>query len=138
MSWYPELAFLGELGSDDDKVYWLLLFMVFYLPLTIWLSLVLTVLGLSVWSLSLVSLGCCRSPGRSVALALADFLGEHQNVGWASDCEFFRDHTHQRSVILGAAYILGSLQAVGSVAQDKAYLLGSLQTLGSSEEQSGL
>jgi hypothetical protein len=61
---YPELAVAGELGSDDPIVYWLLLLMVLHLPLAIWLSLVLTGLGVSVWSLSPVSLGCYRSPGR--------------------------------------------------------------------------
>jgi hypothetical protein len=44
------------------------------LDLTILLSLVFVGLGDSVWNLPLLSLGCFRSPGRPVALALADFL----------------------------------------------------------------
>jgi hypothetical protein len=52
----------------------IVLLMVLYLPLTIWLSLVLAGLGVSVWCLPLVSLDCCQSPGRPVALAPADLL----------------------------------------------------------------
>ena len=55
--------------------------MVLLLPLTIWLSLVLISLGVSVWSLPPVSLGCCRSPEKLVALAVADLLGSLQIVG---------------------------------------------------------
>ena len=65
---------VGESGSDDAHVYWLLLLKVLCLPLTIWLSLVFAGLGDSVWSLPLLSLGCFRSPGRPVALALVDHL----------------------------------------------------------------
>ena len=41
--------------------------MVLHLPLAIWLSLVFAGLGDSVWSLSLLSLGCFRSPGKPAA-----------------------------------------------------------------------
>ena len=34
------LAVVGELGSDDAHVYWLLLLMVLCLPFSIWISLV--------------------------------------------------------------------------------------------------
>ena len=78
---YPGLAVVGKLGSDDGKVYWLLLLIVLHLPLTIWLSLVLAGLGVSVLCLPLVSLGCCWTPGRSVTLAVADFLWGLQTVG---------------------------------------------------------
>lgn len=69
---YPGLAVVGELGSDDAKLYWLLLLMVLSLPLAIWLSLMLA--GLSVWSLPPMSLCCCRSPSRPVALAVVNLL----------------------------------------------------------------
>ena len=64
---YLGLAVVGELDSDDAHIYWLLLLMVLHLPLTIWISLVFVGLGDFVWSLSLLSLGCFRSPSRSVA-----------------------------------------------------------------------
>ena len=38
---YLGLAVLGELGSDDAHVFWLLLLMVLCLPLAIWISLVI-------------------------------------------------------------------------------------------------
>jgi len=44
---YPGLAVVGELGSDDAKWPWLLLLKFLYLPLTIWLSLVLAGLAVS-------------------------------------------------------------------------------------------
>ena len=78
---YPGLAVVGELSSDGAKVYWLLLFMAVLLPLDVRLSLVLTGLGVSVWSLPPVSLGCFRSPGRPVALAVSDLLGGFQTMG---------------------------------------------------------
>ena len=71
---YSGLAVVGELGSDDVHVYWLLLLMVLCLSLDLWLFLVFAGLGDSVWSLPLLSLGCFRSPGRPVALAVADHL----------------------------------------------------------------
>ena len=37
---YPGLAVVGELGSDDAHVFWLLLLMVLCLSLAIWISLV--------------------------------------------------------------------------------------------------
>jgi hypothetical protein len=78
---YPGLAVVGELSSDGAKVYWLLLFMAVLLPLDVRLSLVLTGLGVSVWNLPPVSLGCFRSPGRPVALAVSDLLGGFQTMG---------------------------------------------------------
>ena len=71
---YPELAVGGKQGSDVVKVYWLLLLVQLCLLLAIWLSLVLTVLGVTVWSLPVMSFGCFSSPGRPVALALTDLL----------------------------------------------------------------
>ena len=59
---YPGLAVVGELGSDDAKVYWLLLLMVLRWPL--WLSLVLAGLGDAEWTQSHVSLCCSISPRR--------------------------------------------------------------------------
>jgi hypothetical protein len=72
---------VGELGSDGAKVYWLLLLMAYHLHLSTWFSLVLTGLYVSVWSLSPVTLGCCRSPGRPVTLATEDLLGGLQTLG---------------------------------------------------------
>ena len=54
----------SDLGSGGAKVYGLLLLMILHLFLTICLSLVLTGLGVSVWSLPPVALGCSRSPGK--------------------------------------------------------------------------
>jgi hypothetical protein len=71
---YSGLAVVGELGSDDAHVYWLLLLMVLCLPLVIWISLVFVGLGDSVCSLSILSLGCFRSPGKPVTLTVADQL----------------------------------------------------------------
>ena len=62
------------MGSDDAKVHWLLLLMILSLPLISWLSLMLGDLGISVWILPPVSLCCCRSLERPVALAIADLL----------------------------------------------------------------
>lgn len=56
---YLGLAVVGEPGSDDAKVYWLLLLMILYLPLAIWFPLVLASLGVSVWFLHFMSLGLC-------------------------------------------------------------------------------
>ena len=42
---YSGLALVGEQGSDDAHVFWLLLLMVLYLPFTIWLSLVFVDMG---------------------------------------------------------------------------------------------
>lgn len=53
---HPELAVVGEVCTNNAKVYWLLLLMDLCLPLAIW-SLVLAVLGVSVLILPLVSLG---------------------------------------------------------------------------------
>lgn len=78
---YLMLAMVGELGFDGAKVYWLLLLMVLCLPLTIWLFLVLTDLGVSVWSLPPVFVGFYRYSGRPVALIIADLLGGLQIVG---------------------------------------------------------
>ena len=67
---YPGFAVVGELSSDDAEVYSVVL----CLPLAIWLSLVLSRLAVSVWSL-LVSLCCYRwFPSSPVAMAIADLL----------------------------------------------------------------
>ena len=71
---YSRFAVVGELGSDDASKYWVLVVIVLCLTLAIWLSLVFVGLGVSVWSLPLLSLGCFRSPGRPVALSVADLL----------------------------------------------------------------
>jgi hypothetical protein len=42
---YSGLAVVGEMGSDDAHVFWLLLFMVLCLPFAIWISLVFVDLG---------------------------------------------------------------------------------------------
>jgi hypothetical protein len=63
---------MGELGSDDAHVYWLLLLIVLYLPFAIWISLVFVDLG--DWSLPLLTVSCFSYPGRPVALTLADYL----------------------------------------------------------------
>ena len=65
---------MGELGSDDAKVYWLLLCIVLCLFLTIWLFLVFAGLDDSAWSLSLLSLCYFISPAGPEALAVADLL----------------------------------------------------------------
>ena len=54
---YPRLAVVGELDSDDAKVYWLLLLMVLCFSLVMWLSLVSAGLGVFGWCLPLLSLG---------------------------------------------------------------------------------
>lgn len=50
------------------------------LPLTTWISLLLSGLGFSVCNLSSLSLGYGKSPGTPVALAAADLLGGIQIV----------------------------------------------------------
>jgi hypothetical protein len=50
---YSGIALVGELGSEDDHLYWHLLLMVLLLPLDILLSLVFAGLGDSVCSLPL-------------------------------------------------------------------------------------
>ena len=45
---------VGELGSGDARVFWLLLLMVLLLPFTIWISLVLVDLGNCMGSASFV------------------------------------------------------------------------------------
>ena len=47
---YPWLAVMGELASNGAKLHWALSLRILYLPLAIWLSLVLTGLGVSDWS----------------------------------------------------------------------------------------
>lgn len=79
--WYPGLAGGGGLYSDDAKVHCLLLLIVLCLPLSICLSLLLTVLGVSFWSLPPVSLGCCRYPLSSDDLSIVELLGGLYNVG---------------------------------------------------------
>ena len=77
---YPRRAVVIELGSDGAKVYWLLLLMILCLPLTTWLSQVLTGLSVSFWSLILLSLVCSRFPGKLVTLAAANLLGDLQTM----------------------------------------------------------
>ena len=78
---YSGLAVVGELGSDDAHIYWLLLFLVLCLPFAIWLPLLFVGLVVSVWSLPLLSLSCFRSPRRPVDLAVADLLWGLLTVG---------------------------------------------------------
>ena len=63
--------------------------MVLHLPLTIWLSVMLADLGIFVWSLLPLALGCCSSLGSSVALDVADLLGSF-NTEVSSE-----EHAHQ-------------------------------------------
>ena len=42
---YPELSVVGELGCDGVKLHWFLMFKILHFPLAIWISLVLTDLG---------------------------------------------------------------------------------------------
>jgi hypothetical protein len=49
---YQGLAMVEDLGSDDAKYPWFLLFMFLCLPPAIWLSLVLPALAMCDWSLS--------------------------------------------------------------------------------------
>ena len=66
---YSGLAVVGELGSDDAHIFWLLLLMVLLLPFTIWISLVFVDLS-DCMKFASLSLGCFRSPGRPAALAI--------------------------------------------------------------------
>ena len=79
-----------------------------HLPLAIWLSLVFSGLGDSVWSLPLLFLGCFRSPVRPVSLAITDhpwgFSTGDPSEGQRS-C---------RSVALAIVHLLGGLQTIGS------------------------
>jgi hypothetical protein len=65
---YSGLVVVGELGSDDDNEFWLLLLMILLLPFAIWIYLVFV--GMGDWSLPLLSLGCFTSPSRAEALAV--------------------------------------------------------------------
>lgn len=56
---YPGLPGVGEFGSDVAKYHLLLLLMFLSLPLPIWLSLMLTGLAISDWSLSLLWAWLC-------------------------------------------------------------------------------
>ena len=51
---YSGLDVVGELGSDDAHVFWILLLMVLHLPFTIWISLVFVDLSDYMVSASLV------------------------------------------------------------------------------------
>jgi hypothetical protein len=69
-------AVVGELVSDDDKVYWLLFLVVFCLPLIIWLSddgYHLVWVSLSGACL-LCPWACCRFPGGPIALTVSDLF----------------------------------------------------------------
>ena len=70
---YSGLVVVGELGSDDAHVFWLLLLTVLTLPFTIWISLVFVGLGDYLDSASFVP-GLFRSPGRSATLAISNHL----------------------------------------------------------------
>ena len=70
---YSDLAEVGEWGSDDVQIYWLLLLMVLCLPLIIWLSLVFAG-WVTIFNLPLFSLGCLRSPDRLAGLVVAGHL----------------------------------------------------------------
>ena len=52
---YLGFAVVGELGTNDAHIYWLLLLIVFCLPFAVWLALVFAGLGDSVWSLTFLS-----------------------------------------------------------------------------------
>ena len=67
---FPGLSVVGELCSDDAKVYWFLLLMALCLLLAIHLSLVLAVLGMPVLILPL----CPWIAGRLVSLTVADIM----------------------------------------------------------------
>jgi hypothetical protein len=69
---------VGELGSDDVHVYWILLLIILILLLAIWLPLEFAGLGDFVWRLTLLALGCFRSPVRPVALTVSDHCGAFQ------------------------------------------------------------
>ena len=45
MLFYSGLAVVGELGSDDVHIFWLLFFMDLFLPFVIWITLVFAGLG---------------------------------------------------------------------------------------------
>ena len=93
---------MGELGSNGTKLYWLLLLKVLCSPLAIWLSLVLTGLGMNAWSLPPVSLLASGLLGdlwpllQQISfeafrlcvcwLAVADLLGGLQTV-WSTEEE---------------------------------------------------
>ena len=70
---YSGFAVVGELGSDDTHLFWLLLLMVLHLPFAMWVSMVFVDLGDYMES-AFLSLGCFRSPGRLAALAVSDHL----------------------------------------------------------------
>jgi hypothetical protein len=52
---YSWIAVVGKLGSDDDRVFWLMLLMALCLPFTTWISLVFVGLGDCMESSSFVS-----------------------------------------------------------------------------------
>ena len=131
---------VGELDSDDAHVCWLLMLMVLHFLLTIWSSLVFAGLGVSVWSLLLLSLSCFRSPGRPVALAIADLLWRLLTVGSSeepSSCCPVRSCSLGGagaqtvvSVSLCAVELQGGFQSVVSVALHAVDPLGNLQSVG--------
>ena len=63
-----------DLCSYGIAVYWLLLVIIMCLPLAIWFSLGLAGLGVSVWSLPPMSLGCSRYSVFPVSLIAAKLL----------------------------------------------------------------
>ena len=104
---------VGELGSDDVHIYWLLMLMVLHLPLTIWLSLVFALLNF-VWSLPLLSLCCFRSPGRPEALAIVDLLWGLPAEDWVRGVASLKWQRSCLSVSLAAVDLLGGLQILRS------------------------
>ena len=144
---YSGLAVVGELGSDDAHVYSGLLLMVLHVPLDICLSLMFAGLGDSDWTLPLFSLGCFKTPGRPVALAVADLRWGLQTVGssegqrscWSvalagTDllrvCRFLGLHKSRQDVVLCDA-VLHCLWTVVCVFLYSAKLKGDFQSAGS-------
>jgi hypothetical protein len=102
---YSGLAVVGELGSADAHIFWLLLLMLFCLPFTIWISLVFVDLGDSKESAFFVpelSLGRLAAPAGTDHLWVLPTGGSSQGQ---RSC---------RSVALAAVDLLGGLQTVGS------------------------
>jgi len=69
------LAVVGELGSHDAKYSWFLLLKFLYLPLAIWLSLMLVGLAASNWRVSFL---CAHEPVISGVRAV---LGDQLSLG---------------------------------------------------------
>lgn len=97
---YLRLAGVGDLGSDDAKVFWILLLMILCMALAIWISLVLVWLSdhaSCFHGLLQVSLDGC-DPGRP--------------SGRPSDCGIFRGANKQQICCPGCRGFPGGFQAV--------------------------